>query len=82
MALRQDSESYPTTDGSVSGTGSTGGVSRRRRHRQHQRRDSSTRPGTESLGIISKLLSSKEVLLTMCLRQGKFAQAEQVVKVR
>ena len=72
-----DSESRQSTDGAVSNN-STASHRARRRHKRgslmhclHRTRH----------GIIPKMLSSRSALLTMCLRRGKFEQAEQVVKV-
>ena len=76
-ASGRESEPSVRTDGSLSASSS--GVRRRRRRNQNSRcKAGYLRPRG---GFIPCMLASKETLLNMSLRRGKFTQADQVLKV-
>ncbi|XP_064623470.1 zinc finger FYVE domain-containing protein 26-like isoform X2 [Lineus longissimus] len=79
----RESESQVTTDPGGSGVISPGASQHRHKRRVSTRRESSSSSVVSKTkhGIIPYMLGSHQSLLTMCLRRGHFAQANQIVKL-
>ena len=78
-----DSEAKRSTDGSngFMNAGSDGMRRRRGRASRGRGKGRSLMDRLANQNIISRMLSSKETLVVMCLREQQFDQAKQVIQV-